>query len=111
MNRHAKKYLFDIVQTIDSIEEIFKSAPDFNSYQQNFVLRMATERLLGIVGEAVSKYDKIPEVPTLSFTPQIIGFRNIIVHDYAKVVDAVVWEIVYAHLPLLKSEASALLNE
>jgi uncharacterized protein with HEPN domain len=99
------------VQTINRIEEIFKSNPDFNSYQQNFVLRMATERLLGIVGEAVSKYDKIPGVPTLSFTPQIIGFRNIIVHDYAKVLDAVVWEIVYAHLPLLKAEADALLNE
>lgn len=111
MNRQAKKYLFDILQTINRIEEIFKSTPDFNSYQQNFVLRMATERLLGIVGEAVSKYDKIPGVPTLCFTRQIIGFRNIIVHDYAKVLDAVVWEIVYAHLPLLKSEADALLNE
>lgn len=31
--------------------------------------------------------------------------------DYGKVLDAVVWEIVYAHLPLLKSEADALLNE
>lgn len=111
MNRQAKKYLFDIVQTTDRIEEIFKSTPDFDSYQQNFVLRMATERLLGIVGEAVPKYDKIPDVPILSFTPQIIGFHNIIVHDYAKVVDAVVWEIVHTYLPLLKSEASALLNE
>lgn len=34
-----------------------------------------------------------------------------IVHDYAKVVDAVVWEIVHSHLPLLKIEAATLLNE
>lgn len=111
MNRQAKKYLFDIVQTIERIEGIFNTTENFESYQQNFLLRMATERLLGIVGEAVTKYDKIPDVPALSFTPQIIGFRNIIVHDYAKVIDSVVWEIVHFHLPVLKSEAKLLLEE
>lgn len=60
MNRQAKKYLFDIVQTIDRIEEIFKSTPDFDSYQQNFVLRMATERLLVLLVKQCLNTTKSP---------------------------------------------------
>ncbi len=45
----------------------------------------------------------IPDVP------RIIGFRNILVHGYAAIDDATVWEIATVRLPALAAVAESLL--
>jgi uncharacterized protein with HEPN domain len=41
----------------------------------------------------------------------IIGFRNVLAHGYDVVRDETVWEAITHELPVLASEASALLSE
>lgn len=50
--RCIQKYLYDIQQSILSIEECLGEKRDFIAYEQNKLLRRAVERELEIIGEA-----------------------------------------------------------
>ena len=52
--RSLRKYLYDIQQSIDSINEYLGEKRDFFAYEQNKLLRRAVERELEIIGEAVN---------------------------------------------------------
>ena len=52
MARSIQKYLYDIQQSISSIEEYLGEKRDFFAYEQNKLLRRAVERELEIIGEA-----------------------------------------------------------
>ena len=41
----------------------------------------------------------------------IVAFRNILVHAYAQVDDAIIWDIAQTRFPLLLDEVSTLLGE
>ena len=44
MVNEIKKYLFDIIESIDSIESYLGDKKDFNDYLENKMLRRAIER-------------------------------------------------------------------
>ena len=50
MARSIQKYLYDIQQSISSIEEYLGEKRDFFAYEQNKLLRRAVERELEIIG-------------------------------------------------------------
>ena len=65
-----------------------------------------------IIGEAVRAIDpaersKYPSVPWR----QIAGMRNILVHDYFRINQEIVWETVEKHLPALKTEVEQILGQ
>ena len=67
---------------------------------------------LDIVGEAVRGLDpalkqKYSAVPWR----QIAGMRNILVHDYFRINEQIVWETVETHLPVLKREIEKILAQ
>ena len=109
MNEQVKKYLSDILFSIDCIQE-FVHDIDFNHYIKDLKTKSAVERQLGIVGEAISKLEKITKEVSLQYTRQIIGMRNRIIHAYDSVDDEVIWAIVRKYLPELKEEIEKLLN-
>ncbi len=57
------------------------------------MLRAAVERQFEIIGEALGRVRKIdPTLPQRSpYLPQIISFRNLLIHGYAVVNDSQVW--------------------
>jgi uncharacterized protein with HEPN domain len=59
---------------------------------------------LGIIGEAVNKFDSLFPDETLENVRQIVGFRNRLIHAYDAVDNSVVWAILKNHLPALKDE-------
>lgn len=59
MTDEAKKYLSDIQQAINLIEEFMIDTENFFDYQSNPKTKSAVERQLGIVGEAASKFKKV----------------------------------------------------
>lgn len=73
-------------------------------------LRLATERELEIIGEAARRVSADcqsahPDVPWR----QIIGQRNILVHDYGEIDPELVWNVVDRRLPELISVLDALM--
>jgi uncharacterized protein with HEPN domain len=89
----------------------FTRGKSFADYQTDALLRAAVEREFIVVGEALLQAVKL--APTLeqsiSELPQIVGFRNILVHGYAVIQDRTVWGVVENHLAALKVKIEALL--
>ena len=76
------KLLTDIKNAIDGINEHLQGKRDFLLYQQNKTIRRAVERELEIIGEAVSKLNKINSQIPISYKRLIIDLRNKVIHAY-----------------------------
>jgi uncharacterized protein with HEPN domain len=106
----VKKYLFDINESILSIENYLGEKRDFNVYLQNKMLRRAIEREFEIIGEAMNKLDNMNLDLPISSKKLIIGMRNRVIHGYDKIDDGIVWGTIIRHLPVLKLEVNAILK-
>lgn len=104
-----RTYLFDIIAASEAIET-FTAGETFESYAANYLLISAVERQCSIVGEAVTQLFKLEPDAPISAAKQIIGFRNILIHNYARVSQAVVWKTIKEDLPRLKAEAQSMLQ-
>lgn len=112
MHPDAPTLLWDAADAGHHVEA-FVAGKTFADYLADAILRAAAERKLGIVGEALNKLSKVDPATAARITdlPKIVGFRNVLVHGYAAVDDALVWQIVESSLPALLSEVDTLLAE
>lgn len=112
MDNEVKIWLYDALTAIQEIDSFFENKTKlFKEFQSDIRTKRAIERNLEIIGEAVSRILKKEGNFTLSNSRRIIDTRNRIIHGYDSVSDDIIWGIVINHLPLLKSEIEALLND
>ena len=83
--------------------EQYSAGLDFKKFSNDFEAQDAIVRRLEIIGEASNRVpadlkDKFPEIPW----KQMLGMRNIIVHDYMYIDLQKVWSVVADDLPGLK---------
>lgn len=111
-NRNVKKYLYDIKQSIDSINEYLGENRNFFEYQENKQLRRAVERELEIIGEAVNKALVIqPDLSdSIADARRIVDLWNYVIHGYDKIDDVIIWGVVSKNLPLLNAQIEKLLE-
>jgi len=110
MDNEIKKYLFDIKESIDSIESYLGDKRDFNVYMSDKMLRRAVEREFEIIGEALNRIDKIDSEINITSKRQIISMRNRVIHGYDKIDDEIIWGTIVRHLPILKKEINNLMK-
>jgi uncharacterized protein with HEPN domain len=110
MDNEIKKYLFDIQDSIDSILKYLGDKRDFNVYLADKMLRRAVEREFEIIGEAMSRIEKLDSSINISSKRQIISMRNRVIHGYDEIDDEIIWGTIVRHLPTLKIEIDHLLN-
>ncbi len=110
MQLEIKKYLFDIQESIHSIEDYLGAKRDFKIYMSKKMLRRAIEREFEIIGEAMGRIDKIDSTINISSKKQIINMRNRVIHGYDKIDDEIIWGTIVRHLPKLKEEIRNLLT-
>ena len=110
MDNDIKKYLHDIKESVDSINEFIGEKFDFRQYLANKMLRRAVEREFEIIGEAMTRINKINPELQISSKKQIISMRNRVIHGYDKIDDEIVWGTIIRHLPLLKKEVEELMK-
>jgi uncharacterized protein with HEPN domain len=110
MDNEIKKYLFDIKESVDSIENYLGDKRDFNVYKSDKMLRRAVEREFEIIGEAINRIDKINSEINISSKKQIISMRNRVIHGYDKIDDEIIWGTIVRHLPILKKEINNLMK-
>lgn len=111
MQRDIRKYLTDIAIHIDYIEDFLTGISDFNAYEQDRATQYAVERALGIIGEAANHTRRMDPTISISNLNQIIALRNMLIHAYDSINNAIIWTVIVNHLPTLKSETNALLND
>ncbi len=112
MQRDPRAYLWDARDAAAAILE-FVAGKTFEDYASDRLLRSAVERQFEIIGEALNQLckiepewgDRIPDVP------QIIAFRNVLIHGYASVNDLTVWGTIDESLPTLYETVTSLLDE
>ena len=111
MNQEIKKYLFDILESLNSIENYLGEKRDFFIYCSNKMLRRAVERELEIIGEALNYIDKKDKNIAISSKKQIINTRNRVIHSYDKIDNEIIWGILIKYLPILRAEVDLLLRD
>ena len=105
MTEKGIKYLSDIIQAIELIEDFMNSITSYADYVNDLKTQSAVERQLGIIGEAVNKFDLLHPEESLENARKIVGFRNRLIHAYDAVDASMVWAIVKKHLGPLNDEA------
>jgi len=104
MTDQGKKYLSDILRAVELIETFTSDITDYDHYTKDLKTQSAVERQLGIIGEAVNKFEKLfPESP-LENARKITGFRNRLIHAYDSMDQSIIWAIIKNHLLPLKKE-------
>jgi uncharacterized protein with HEPN domain len=110
MTEKGLKYLSDIIQAIDLIEDFTISISSYNEYDKDLKTKSAVERQLGILGEAVNKFDILHPEISLEHARKIVGFRNRLIHAYDSIDSSMIWAIIKRHLSPLKEEIIQLLK-
>ncbi len=109
--RSLKKYLYDVQQSIDSINEYLGEKRDFFAYEQNKQLRRAVERELEIIGEAVNHLLDLDEHIEIDNARRIVDLRNFVIHGYDKVDNVIIWGVISRDLPKLKQQVDRLMDQ
>lgn len=110
-HRSLKKYLYDIQQSIESINEYLGEKRDFLAYEQNKLLRRAVERELEIIGEAVNHLLELDKSIAIDNARRIVDLRNFVIHGYDKVDNVIIWGVISRDLPKLKEQVDALMSQ
>jgi len=109
--RPEKLYLTDIVEAAQSIAR-FVQGESFDEFEQNEMMNSAVLQKLTVIGEAASRLPKeftnrFPEIPWVD----IIGFRNIAVHEYFAIRWDIAWVAATEEVPVLKEQIEKILRE
>ena len=104
MTEKSQKYLSDIIHSIELIEDFTKSIKTFSQYENDLKTQSAVERHLGIIGEAVNKYDLLNPDDSLINARKIVGFRNRLIHAYDAIDPSMIWALIKQYLQPLKEE-------
>ena len=112
MRRDPRAYLWDARRAAALILG-FVEHKDFARIRGSPLLRSAVERQFEIIGEALNQLSRVdPDlaacVPDLA---ELVGFRNLLIHGYAVVDHAIVWEAMTTELPTLRQRLDELLAE
>lgn len=98
---------------LDAINEIesYVTGIDSSGFIENSMMKFAWIKQLEIIGEASNHItdETKSKLPNILWS-QIIGMRNIFVHEYFGIDSSLVWEIIKNDLPDLKEKVIGILN-
>lgn len=94
-------YLWDMLDAAQMVEQL-SSGMDFSQYSNDRRTQLAVERSLEIIGEAAGKVSTSfrnahPEIQWR----QIIGQRNVLIHEYGEIKQERIWKTVIENIPQL----------
>ena len=110
MDRRLRKYLEDILNSINEIEFFMEGRPrEYETFCNDLLFRRGVERNIEIMGEAMNQALKInPDFPVTS-ARKVVDTMNFVIHAYDSLREDILWAIVIRHMPLLKKEIEEIL--
>lgn len=111
MQGETLKLLTDVRSALGDIKA-FTAGIDLACYESDPLRNAAVERKFEVIGEACNRLSLRDEetYEKISHAPQIIGFRNRLIHGYDSVDHGIVWDVIQNKLPLLGEEIDRLLG-
>ena len=108
MERKFDHTLRDILETIERVQWKTQDKP-FAEFVSDWELQFIVQRAIEIISEASRR---IPEElkatrPEIEWR-SIAGIGSVLRHEYHTISDKVIWDVVHADLPLLKSAIEAI---
>ena len=102
--------LMHILDAIMEIESYLEHA-DLDAFLSNSMMRFASIKQLEIIGEAGNHISQETKDRFESVEwAQIVGMRNIFVHEYFGVDASIVWQIIQHDLPELRSKIEKIIS-
>jgi uncharacterized protein with HEPN domain len=101
------QHIYDAILEI----ELYLVNTDFSDFMDNSMMRFACIKQMEIIGEASNHIsdDTKSKFSTIEWS-QIVGMRNVFVHEYFGVDSSLVWEIIKNDLPDLKDKIRKMLD-
>jgi uncharacterized protein with HEPN domain len=112
MARDPNAFLWDVRTAADAIAR-YTAGKSLEDFLNDDMLRSAVERQFEIIGEALAQLAKL-DSQLLSRIPDAgnaIGFRNVLIHGYAKIDSGIVWEAATKSLPRLRASVDFVLDD
>ena len=111
MSRDPGLFLQDILDACGKILQLIHGL-NRSAFSEDWRTRDAVLHNLEVIGEAVKRLpeewkSKAPGIPW----KRIAGFRDILVHGYFSLDDAIVWDVAQNETPILAQEVGRLLRE
>lgn len=108
--RRDEQRLNDILEALDWISNAISGKTDAE-FLADETLRYAVAQRLTVIGEAVARltpeltarHDYVP-------WPDIVGLRNILVHEYFGIYWPLVWQTAVNHVPILRAQIAEILR-
>lgn len=109
--RPEQLYLTDIVQAADAVGR-FASGITYDDFVRDELRQSAILQKLTVIGEAAAHLssDFQSSHPAIEWA-DIIGFRNIAVHEYFAVNWSIVWVTAIEDVPFLRDRVARILTE
>jgi uncharacterized protein with HEPN domain len=108
--RSKAAYLWEAADACAAVQE-FISGRTLEDYRGNRMLRSAVERELLVVGEALGQgilhFPELDQV--IEASRQVVGLRNRLAHEYARIDSSIIWAIAQEHVPKLLERVQVLL--
>jgi uncharacterized protein with HEPN domain len=112
MQRDPRAFLWDVRESALAIQG-FIAGMDADAYAASDLVQAGVERKFEIIGEALNQLAKLdaPLGARIPELPQIVAFRNQLIHGYATVKARTVLNVAQSSLPALLVCVNALLEE
>lgn len=111
MKHNPEKYLQDAFDSCVLLLKFKETLLSFNDYaDSSILLKDGILRRLSIIREALFQADKLNKTLPITDIKKIISLRHIIIHDYDKLDDNMVYQILLKNIEPLKTELELILN-
>ena len=107
--RRDRERILDILEALDSLAQSLQGCEEAE-FLSNDLIYSSSAHKLTIVGEAAARMsaevrDRYPQIEWRN----VIGLRNMLVHEYFGVDRPMVWEVAITEAPHLRDQIAALL--
>ncbi|HTB42555.1 MAG TPA: HepT-like ribonuclease domain-containing protein [Acetobacteraceae bacterium] len=108
MERLVRPAIRAIIEAIDGIEGATQGKT-LDDFAAEWLLRHGIQRGIEIISEAARRIPPElqatqPQIPW----PQVMGIGNVLRHEYHRISDTVIWNVVQNYLPPLRAAAIAI---
>lgn len=109
--RDARLIVLDMLEAIRKVER-YTAGLTFEKFESNEMVADAVVRNLEVIGEAARHIpDKLRAQYGEVAWHRVVGFRNIVIHEYFDVDLGIVWTIATTQLPTLKRVLRSMLAD